>query len=147
MDFRILKSVHQKINNLYWGAQYCRSFLSKNVGQIVKFGNIGSPFLYWAQLGAYIGNYPCCAFLDKRHVMKGAFVQKDAAGIIFDITRIFCQKMSDRLANSAILGWRYCLPCTVKVILYIYSARYVKSKNSSRQYSQNIIRIVSSSNC
>ena len=33
----------------------------------------------------YIENYPCCAFLCKRPVIKGAFAQKGAAGIIFDI--------------------------------------------------------------
>jgi hypothetical protein len=34
----------------------------------------------------YIENYPCCAFLCKRHAMKGAFAQKGAAGIIFDMS-------------------------------------------------------------
>ena len=39
----------------------------------------------WNDGSIYIENYPCCGFLCNRHVIKGAFAQKGAAGIIFDI--------------------------------------------------------------
>jgi hypothetical protein len=51
----------------------------------------GSHHVYFSPFGFKFcnmtlkGHYPCCSFLDKRHVMKGAFVQKGAAGIILDM--------------------------------------------------------------